>query len=230
MPVSRPAAAIAGISIHDWYCTFGLAASSPGRRPGRQRRPAEPTPAPGTRTGRTAPQSGQTSGCPRWVTGAATATARLDVISAVPSARGCHVPNRMRAANTAPPSGTLYTAPRPAPAAQASRISRSRAVSANRDVPRSPNAAASWRGAPSRPSDAPVPTSRTCSMASIDIASRGIGRCAAMVADSAGTSTDAGAATSRSPPGHRRSSGRPPVGSRCCPRRRSAVSRRCSGR
>ena len=51
--------------------------------------------------------SGQTSECSRWVTGDATATARLDVIKAVPIARGCHVPSRIRVAKNAPPSGTL---------------------------------------------------------------------------------------------------------------------------
>ena len=122
------------------------------------------------------------------VTGEATATARADVISAVPTTRGCHDPSRMRAANSAPPIGTLYTAARPAPAAQASRISRSRGVSDHRDVPKSPSAAANWRGAPSRPSDAPEPTISTCRPASIDSGSRGIGRWLAIVSASGGTS------------------------------------------
>ena len=142
---------------------------------------------PRTRTDRTVRASGHVSACSRWVTGEATATARLDVINAVPTARGCQVPSSIRAANSAPPSGTLYTAPSPAPAAHASRISRSRAVSESLVVPKSPIAAASWRGAPSRPRDAPDPTSSTCRPASIDIASRGIGRWLAIVSANGGT-------------------------------------------
>ena len=39
-------------------------------------------------------------------------------------------------------------------------------------MPKSPKAAANWRGAPSRPSDAPEPTSNTCSAASMPKGSR----------------------------------------------------------
>ena len=106
--------------------------------------------------------------------------------------RGCHEPSRMRAANSAPPSGTLYTAPRPAPAAQASRISRSRGVNApivvQREMPRSPRAAENCRGAPSRPSEAPDPTTSTCSAASSVRVNRGNARFGLMTSVSAGTS------------------------------------------
>jgi hypothetical protein len=41
------------------------------------------------------------------VTGEDTATARLEVINAVPTTRGCHVFSRMLTAKSAPPWGTL---------------------------------------------------------------------------------------------------------------------------
>ena len=118
-----------------------------------------------------------------------TATARLEVRNAAPSALGCQVLSMIRTENNAPASGTAYTAPSPAPAAQASKISRSRLDSRfSHPVAKSPSAAANWRGAPSRPSDAPEPTNSTCSMASMLQDSRGIGSWRAMVPASGGTS------------------------------------------
>ena len=142
-PVSKPAAAIAGINRQDRGCTVGRAlvitvsnvrptAAASGARANARNTNRYDTSA-----------RGHCTACSKWVTGAATATARLEVISATPSTRGCHVPIRIRAANTAPPKGTAYTAPRPAPAAHASRMSRSRAVNANFELPRSPHDAAS---------------------------------------------------------------------------------------
>ena len=85
------------------------------------------------------------------------------------------VRNTIRSANNAPPTGTLYTAASPAPAAQPNRISRSRAVRVQREVPSSPRATANCRGAFSRPSEAPDPTSRICRAESSVIAPTGIG-------------------------------------------------------
>ena len=112
---------------------------------------------------------------PSLMNGAATTTAMPDVTTAVITARISQVRNTIRSANNAPPIGTPNTAASPAPAAQPSRISRSRAVSAQREVPRSPSATANCRGAFSRPSDAPAPTSRTCTPASAASAVRGSG-------------------------------------------------------
>src|ERR1700760_92920 len=94
-------------------------------------------------------------------------TAKLEVISAAPTARGCHDFNMIRRVNRAPPSGTAYTAPSPAPAAHANRISRSRSESLLiHPVATLLRARANWRGATSRPSDAPEPTTSTCKAAS----------------------------------------------------------------
>ena len=77
-------------------------------------------------------------------------------------------------ANSAPPSGTLYTAPRPAPAAQASRISRSRAVSAHRDVPEVAETPRRVDGAhPRVRAMRRTPTRSTCSPASSDMPQSG---------------------------------------------------------
>src|SRR3954452_12885545 len=107
IPVSSPAAAAERISSHDLNCILGRAIVI-------TRLNARPTAA---ASGATASArkpnrydifaSGHVSACSRCVTGDATATARLDVINAAPSTLGCQVPRTMRAANNAPPSGTL---------------------------------------------------------------------------------------------------------------------------
>lgn len=98
IPVARPAMAIAGISGHDRRCGTGRAHAVTLSN-------ANPT---ATATGATAhPKKtnryerlalGHTTECSRCVTGADTATARLEVISAVPMAFGCQEPSTMRAA------------------------------------------------------------------------------------------------------------------------------------
>jgi hypothetical protein len=68
------------------------------------------------------------------------------------------VPSRTSTANRAPPRGTLYTAAIPAPAPQATSSRRCQAGSfAHSDRTLAAAAPVSW-GAPSRPSDAPIPT------------------------------------------------------------------------
>lgn len=128
-PVINPARATPGMSTQDVSCGFGPASVI-------NRLKVSPiTTASGAMASASmvnwydSAGSGQVRSRSKWVTGCDTATARLDVISAVPTTLGCQVPIMTRAAKNAPPSGTLYTAPRPAPAAQDSRISRSRAVS-----------------------------------------------------------------------------------------------------
>src|SRR6202048_145226 len=106
-PVISPAAAIVGIRIHDRNCTFGRARAMT-RSNARPTATASGAMANAKNTNRYDNRAvGHVSACSRWVTGEATATARLDVIKAAPTARGCHVPSRILAANNAPPSGTL---------------------------------------------------------------------------------------------------------------------------
>ena len=188
-PITNPAPAIEGINTHERFSCAGRAHAIRRLKPSPTATASGDTATANTVNTTVTDGAGQASGVASWVTSEAAATPRLEVISAVPSTRGCHDRNRIRAANNAPPTGTLYTAPSPAPAAHASRISRSRAVRAHRDVPRSPMATANWRGAPSRPSDAPDPTSSTCKPASTLSTPRGIGLCDRIESVSAGTST-----------------------------------------
>ena len=66
-------------------------------------------------------------------------------------------------ANAAPPSGTLYIAARPAPAAAATSRVVVPASNPNHRASRAATAPAMRRGAPSRPTELPAPTTRTCS-------------------------------------------------------------------
>ncbi len=75
--------------------------------------------------------------------------------------------------NPAPPSGTLYTAARPAPAPQANRVRSWALVRLNRVPIQALTAAALCRGAPSRPNDAPTPTATIWISPSVRVASNG---------------------------------------------------------
>ena len=131
------------------------------------------------------------------------------------SARGpdrANVPGKTRFAARTRPRRRARCTPRSKPGvsfAQPSRISRSAGVKAHREVPRVAERGGQLARRPSRPSEAPLPTSRICNPASIDIASRGMGWWLVMAADSEGSTAAA------QPPAEnyqrRRSSGRPPA-------------------
>ena len=106
MPIVNPAAAIVGINTHD-------SGKLAGRASAMMRLNASPTASMTGANSRAAAVSrydsagpGQTRTGRSWVTAEPTATARLEVINAAPTARGCQVFSMMRRANNAPPSGT----------------------------------------------------------------------------------------------------------------------------
>ena len=91
------------------------------------------------------------------------AVAMAEVSNAAATACCVHTPNIASRINSVEASGTLYTAAKPAPDAQAisSRISPS--SKPNRLPPTKANAAVISRGATSRPSGEPSPTVMICS-------------------------------------------------------------------
>ena len=107
IPMSKPAAAMAGISTQDLMVVAGLARAMTwlNANPTARARGASAIAKAVRRYDNWG--DGQCSGAASCVTGDATATARLEVISAVPTARGCHVLSMIAVANSAPPTGTL---------------------------------------------------------------------------------------------------------------------------
>lgn len=93
----------------------------------------------------------------------ATAVAMTEVNNAAATACCVHTPSMASRMKSVEASGTLYTAAKPAPEAQAisSRISSS--SKPNRLPPAKANAAVISRGATSRPSGEPSPTVMICS-------------------------------------------------------------------
>ena len=93
----------------------------------------------------------------------ATQTVKPQVSRAAAAAGRLHVSNRVSSTNTVAAKGTLYTAAKPAPEAQASTSEVCGSVSAKRRVKGVASATLISRGATSRPSGEPMPTVMICS-------------------------------------------------------------------